>query len=215
MTPELSPGQIVDVVLETDESSLRLPSRILEVGPKGFAVFRPMLDGAPIPISKRLLLTFPRGNAIWTLDCPVQATISMRVDLGFPEPENIRRVQRREHLRVPLTMPMDYQLPIGERWGRMRQGVLQDLSGGGCLLLLNEELSPGGTLMVHLSMEAFGLMELKGRIIRATPAEKRHGGRWLVAIEFYPISERDRDRLVKFVFNKHREEVIRLKHRVR
>lgn len=215
MTPELSPDQIVDVILETEESTLKLSSRILEVGPRGFAIFRPMLDGALISISKRLQLTFRRGNVIWTLNCPVLATVSMRIDLGFPEPENVHRVARREHLRVPLTMPMDYQLPNGERWGRMRQGVLQDLSGGGCLLLLSEELSPGGTLKVHLSMEAYGLMELKGRIIRVVPAEKRNEGRWLVAIEFYPISERDRDQLVKFVFNKHREEVIRLKQRAR
>ncbi|MNT95923.1 hypothetical protein D3C72_2379000 [compost metagenome] len=64
-------------------------------------------------------------------------------------------------------------------------------------------------------MEEYGLMEVTGRVVRATPAERRQGGRWNVAVEFYPIAERDRDRLVKFVFNKHREEVIRLKQRVR
>ncbi len=215
MTPELNPGQIVDILLESGDATARLSSRILEVGPKGFALFRPMQDGKPIPVGKHLRVTFPRGNAIWTLDCPVQATISMRIDLGFPEPEQIQRIQRREHLRVAMTMPMDYQVARDGKFTRLRQGLLQDLSGGGCLLLLNEEFPAGTVIRVHLSMETYGLMEITGRIVRATPAERRQSGRWHVAVEFYPIAERDRDRLVKFVFNKHREEVIRLKHRVR
>jgi len=215
VTPELNPGQIVDIVMSAGDRPRRLSSRILEVGPQGFAIFRPMEDGAPISIGKSLTVTFPRGNAIWTLDCPVQATISMRIDLAFPEPERIQRVQRREHLRVAMTMPVDYQLNIDARFGRSRQGVLQDLSGGGCLLLLSEEVQPGAIIRVHLSMEDHGVMELTGRIVRATPVERKKGGRWHVAVEFYPIAARDRDVLVKFVFNKHREEVIRLKQRVR
>ncbi len=215
MTPELSPGQIVDIVSDLGDRPQRLSTRILEVGPKGFAVFRPMENGSPIPVGARVAITFPLGNAIWTLDCPVQATISMRIDLGYPDPDHIRRVQRREHLRVAMTMPMDYQLALDGKFGRERQGLLQDLSGGGCLLLLNEEVHYGAVLRVHLSMEQYGLMEVMGRVVRSTPGERRRGGRWQVAVEFYPIAERDRDRLVKFVFNKHREEVIRLKHRVR
>lgn len=215
MTPELNPGQIVDILVGGGDRPHRLSTRILEVGPRGFAVFRPMEDGAPISIGERLQLTFPRGNAIWTLDCEVQATISMRVDLAFPEPEHVQRVQRREHLRVAMTMPMDYQLSRDGRFTRERQGLLQDLSGGGCLLLLSEEVQAGSVIRVHLSMEEYGRMEIMGRIVRVTPAERRQGGRWHVAIEFYPIAARDRDALVKFVFNKHREEVIRLKQRVR
>jgi c-di-GMP-binding flagellar brake protein YcgR len=215
LTPELSPGQIVDIVVNSGDRPHRLSTRILEVGPKGFALFRPVEDGTPIAIGPRLEITFPRGNAIWTLDCPVQATISMRVDLAYPDPEHIRRVQRRAHLRVAMTMPMDYQVALDGRFGRQRQGLLQDLSGGGCLLMLNEEVHYGAILRVQVSMEEYGLMEVMGRVVRATPAERRQSGRWQVAVEFYPIAERDRDRLVKFVFNKHREEVIRLKHRVR
>ena len=215
MTPELNPGQIVDILLDSGDRPLRLSTRILEVGPRGFAVFRPMEGGAPIAIGERLKVTFPRGNAIWTLDCPVQATISMRVDLGIPDPEHISRVQRREHLRVPMTVPMDYQVGLEGKFSRPRQGLLQDLSGGGCLLLLNEEVHYGAILRVHLSMEEYGLMEVAGRVVRVSQAERRKSGRWHVAVEFYPIAERDRDRLVKFVFNKHREEVIRLKLRVR
>lgn len=215
MTPELNPGQIVDIIPNSADLPPKLTSRILEVGPRGFAVFRPMHDGAPIPIGQRLKLTFPRGNAIWTLDCPVVATISMRVDLGYPEPEHVTRVQRREHLRVAMTMPVDYQLARDGKFTRLKQGVLQDLSGGGCMLLLSEELPAATIIRVHLSMEEYGLMELTGRVVRAFPAEKRQGGRWNVAVEFFPISERERARLVKYVFNKHREEVIRLKQRVR
>ncbi|MNK70714.1 Flagellar brake protein YcgR [compost metagenome] len=215
MTPELNPGQIVDIVMSAGDRPRRLSTRILEVGPQGFAIFRPMEDGAPIAIGDSVELTFPRGNAIWTLNCPVRATISMRIDLAYPEPEEIQRVQRREHLRVAMTMPTDYQVGLESKFSRPRQGLLQDLSGGGCLLLLGEEVHYGAVLRVHLSMEEYGHMEVSGRVVRVTPAERRKGGRWHVAVEFYPIAERDRDRLVKFVFNKHREEVIRLKQRVR
>lgn len=214
-TPELNPGQIVDIVMTMGDRPVRVASRVLEVNNKGFAIFRPMHEGAPIPIDQHLQVTFPRGNAIWTLDCPVRALVSMRVDLDYPDPDRIRRVQRREHLRVAMTVPMDYQLVQNAAFGRIKQGVLQDLSGGGCLLRLEEEVAPGTIIRVHLSLEEYGLMEITGRVVRATPAEKRHGGRWHIGIEFYPIGERDRDRLVKFVFNKHREEVIRLRQRVR
>lgn len=215
MTPELNPGQILDMLLESPDGTRRVATRILEIGPKGFAVFRPMVDGAPVPIGSELTLTFPRGNAIWTLKCPVEAVISMRVDLAYPAPENVSRVQRREHLRVAMTMPMDYEVHLGDTYSRPRQGVLKDLSGGGCLLLMSEEVQAGSLLRVHLSLEDLGRMEIIGRVVRSAPAECRLAGRWHVAVEFLALSERDRDRLVKFVFNKHREEVIRLKQQVR
>ncbi len=213
--PELNPGQIVDVIVDRGDRREHLSSRILEVGPRGFAIFRPAVNGAPIVVGGRMEITFALGSAIWTLDCPVHSTISMRVDLGYPDPERIHRVQRRQHLRVAMTMPMDYQLSLEVKFTKPRQALLQDLSGGGCLLLISEAIYPGAIIRVHVSMEEYGLMEVMGRVIRVGESEKRRGGRALVAVEFYPIAERDRDRLVKFVFNKHREEVIRLKQRVR
>lgn len=218
MTPQLRPGQLVDILLDEDEQqpeiTAKLSSRILEVGPRGFSIFRPMVDGAPLPIGKRLRITFVLENAIWTLDCPVQATVSMRIDLGFPDPGHVHREQRRQHLRVGFTMPVDYQVGMETKFGKTKQGVLRDLSGGGCLLLLEEELHYGAMLLLHLSLEEYGRLEVMGRIVRLSPAENRRGTRWLVGVEFYLITDRNRDRLVKFVFNKHREEVIKLKQRV-
>lgn len=214
MTPELQPGQIVDILYASEDGGLRLPSRILEVSPRGFAVFRPMFNGAPVPIGKTLRLTFPRRDANWTLECRVRTTVSMRVDLDYPEPEQVWREQRREHLRVAMTLPVDYQLTFDGKFGRMRQGVLQDLSGGGCLLLLSEEVSPGVVIRVNLSLEELGVMPITGRVVRVSAAERRKDARWHVGVEFYPIAPRDREHLVKFVFNKHREEVIRLKQRL-
>lgn len=215
MTPELQPGQTVDILHASGHYAVRLPSRVLEVSSKGFAVFRPVINGAPVPIGETLRLTFPRRDANWTLECPVSSTVSMRVDLLYPDPAHVWREQRREHLRVAMTMPIDYQLTFDGGFGRLRQGVLQDLSGGGCLLLLGEEVVPGALIRVHLSLEEDGVMELTGRVVRVTSAERRRDRRWHVGVEFYPIGTRDRNHLIRFVFKKHREEVVRLKQRMR
>ena len=218
MTPQLRPGQLVDILLDEEgeqpEIQAKLSSRILEVSPRGFSIFRPMIDGAPLSIGKRLRVTFVLENAIWTMDCPVQGTVSMRIDLGFPDPEHTHRAQRREHLRVGITMPVDYQIGQETKFGKTKQGVLRDLSGGGCLLLLDEEIHYGALLLLHLSLEEHGRLEVMGRVVRVSAAEKRRSARHLVAVEFSLLTDRNRDRLVKFVFNKHREEVIKLKQRV-
>ena len=108
------------------------------------------------------------------------------------------RIQRREHVRVPVVRPVSIELPelpsaIGT-W-------TVDLSAGGLLLAGPDVLDVGTRLGFTLDLEA-RRVDGEAVVVRDTP-EGRHG------LRIERISAADRELLVHFVFARQREEMKR------
>lgn len=110
--------------------------------------------------------------------------------------EEVRVAQRREHVRVSASLPVEAKL-AGSAAPLQCQSI--DLSGGGVLLRGIEHKSTGDRLAFSISIGE-GVPEISGTgtIVRCDAG----GGR---AVSFDSITETDQERLIHFLFQRQRE----------
>jgi c-di-GMP-binding flagellar brake protein YcgR len=125
--------------------------------------------------------------------------------------EGCTRVQRRQYVRHETSVPVVYTVYSGdgeEGFGPDHETRTFDISGGGVSLHVPGELPNGSVLGVEIRLPGGGSVFAAGRVVRAWPGPGESGG-WLVGVAFTSIEERDRDRLVSFIF----EDQLRLRRR--
>ena len=112
-------------------------------------------------------------------------------------PRSVEVMQEREYVRIKSARPV---LVHSARAGVQVQSFTVDVSGGGLLLAGPDTLTVGDELDFQLTLTP-GVTPIsgKGRVVRIDPGGRR-------AVEFASISELDRRRLVRFIFECQREE---------
>lgn len=115
-------------------------------------------------------------------------------------PRSIEVLQEREYVRIRSARPV---LVYGARNGSQVQSFTVDVSGGGLLLAGAGGLRVGEELSFRLTLTP-GVTPVsgRGRVVRSD-------GHGRAAVEFTEISDLDRRRLVRFIFECQREELSR------
>jgi hypothetical protein len=176
-----------------------IPARVLERGTDSMLV----AIMVPIqPLSERQLegmtLHFvgPRGRVRLTGTVSIEDPADPDV-LRFEELRSIEVVQEREYVRIMSTRPV---LVYGGPDKIPVQSFTVDLSGGGLLLAGPDSLKIGDEIEFQLTLTA-GVLTIggKGRVVRIDDRRRR-------AVEFTSISEIDRRRLIRFIFECQRDE---------
>jgi hypothetical protein len=138
----------------------------------------------------------PRGRVRLTgtisIDDPADPDV-----LRLENPRSVEVVQEREYVRINSTRPVlvyggPDKIPI--------QSFTVDLSGGGILLAGPDSLKIGDEVEFQLTLTP-GVLLIggKGRVVRIDDRRRR-------AVEFTSISELDRRRLIRFIFECQRDE---------
>jgi len=86
-------------------------------------------------------------------------------------------------------------------------GCITDLSGGGCRFNSNEKLNPGGNIIIRLSFKLknnIKKLEIKSYVIASEKMYKRSGF-YEHRVEFQNISPKDREDLIKYIFEQERK----------
>ena len=176
-----------------------LPARVLERGPDALLV---AIMVPTEPLSQRqldgLVIEFvaPQGRVRLT----GTATLADPADpdvVRIEHPRSIEVLQEREYVRIKIARPaLVYgahdQIPI--------QSFTVDLSGGGFLLAGPATLKIGDEVRFQLNLTPGELVIAgTGRVVRVDPKGHR-------AVAFESISEVDRRRLIRFIFDCQRSE---------
>jgi hypothetical protein len=192
-TRELMPGTAVELAGQ--------PGQTLAVGEADFTV---ELAGPAVPTpapgaEAHLSLTHAR-EARYTLRCVLLQVAERRggrLRLVFAHDEAPLRVQQREYLRVPAGGPVALR-PVTTWPGPRRElrAQLVDVSAGGALVTSAEALPAG--LLAGASFlvgdAAFG--DVRAVVLSS---ERRPDGHWRAHLEFGPMPEAERSRLVAAV----------------
>ena len=176
-----------------------LPARVLERGPDSLLV----AIMVPIePLSRRqldgLVLEFvaPQGrvslSGTVTIENPAEPDV-LRID----GPRSIEVLQEREYVRIRAARPA---VVYGGKDAMPIQSFTVDLSGGGFLLAGPDSLKIGEEVNFRITLTP-GVLQISGvgKVVRVD----REGRR---AVEFGSISELDRRRLIRFIFECQRAE---------
>ena len=124
--------------------------------------------------------------------------------LRKPDPSSITRIQRRTFLRIPARQ--EVALKLGEHLQFL--AVTEDISGGGISIICdghipikeNDVLSCW--ILLHFRNGTIEHVPFRGEVIRTKSME---GGKQLAPIRFIEISESERQKIIRFCFEKQLE----------
>lgn len=126
-------------------------------------------------------------------------------------PEGVRRVQRREAVRVDVAVPVEVRAARSGDPPRTLAGTTVDLSERGMRVALPEAVEPGTELEVRLHLPGGALpLECAGRALRG--GEDRDAAaerRFWTAVELTSVPPTARRELTRFVFEVQREQLRR------
>lgn len=191
--------QVSDLVHVAVRGAGWIPAKVLERGPDSLvlAVTVRTRKLAPEQLEKLIVeFSSPRGRVRLRGTVASQDPASPEV-LTLTAPRSVEVLQEREYVRIRSARPV---LVYSAREGLRIQSFTVDVSGGGLLLAGPDTLAVGEELTFQLTLTP-GVTPVsgKGRVVRVDPQGRR-------AVEFESISELDRRRLVRFIFECQRTE---------
>jgi hypothetical protein len=196
--PVLLPGRSENVTL-VGGGGERIPARVIEAGADTLLVAI-MVPTQPLTYRQleSLMLEFvgPRGRVrlrgTATIEDPAEPDV-VRVD----RPRSIEVLQEREYVRIGSTRPA---VVYSGRNQEPIQSYTVDVSGGGFLLAGPDSLKIGDEVSFQLTLTPGVLLIAgKGKVVRVDSRQRR-------AVEFTDISDLDRRRLIRFIFECQRDE---------
>lgn len=162
-------------------------------------------NGAKISIkAEQVTVYVPVPDAVYSMSCPVEEVGTEVLTLGIPSDKDIQRIQRRDHVRVPTTLPCWVELPRRGAYGEPQESQVLNLSGGGCALVNADKLISGtqARLTICLPDDESIIALVKVKYERSFVVDKEM--RYLAGLEFQDMDELQRGQIIRYVFDVQR-----------
>lgn len=173
-------------------------------------VGHPMLGGTLIPMQPGDMVRLEysvAGSARVAFPTRIQALENLGspcVRLSMPEKGAVERYQQRDFVRLETNLPVTYRVihaPDEDRTVRPDASIhsyTRDISGSGAQVMCSEPYLPGTQLDLRLDV-AGTMIHVMAEVIRQTQqiSPREH---WM-ALRFLGLSERDRDQIIRYIFN--------------
>lgn len=196
-------------MLDVHPTGARYPSRIEEITPHHLHFAMPMSKGVPV-----ILLSGTKFFGKVVSDGMVWQFTSIYVDKkGLPvplwiaeKPFDIKQIQQRNFVREQMSLSMKVSfraVGANDVEDESLAVITKDVSGGGVLFASKKPIRVGDK--IRLLLELDGKVETLGEVVRVGKSIDPTIGITWVAVSFIEIAERDRDKIIKFVFKKQME----------
>jgi c-di-GMP-binding flagellar brake protein YcgR len=202
---KLTPGLAVDLLISDGDLAGQYKTHVDEVGENLLSVFVPITQGTVVPLREGT----PAKIVFWdeVAAYEISTTIAQRIAvpvavLVLDLPNDIRRVQRRNYVRVPAFYPVTFRSVNRQGLSDTKKGVMLDLSGGGMRFQTDEPVEKGAILIATLALLS-GPIQTSARVCRVERDSET--SKYSVSVDFYQIPERDRDRIIRCVFELQRD----------
>ncbi|HZK53853.1 MAG TPA: flagellar brake domain-containing protein [Desulfosporosinus sp.] len=196
-------GLAVELDVSDGEYKGKYRTRIEEVGERLLVVGAPFQHREVVPLREgtEVTLTFWDEAAAYSFEGKIMQRIAVPIPmlvLEIPDSDSICKVQRRNYVRVAALYPLSFRSVTKEGLSDTQHGTLLDLSGGGMRFLTKNHLESNALLYVQLALPK-GDLQTPVRVCRAVKIEDSE--RYRVSVEFHDISERERDQIIRCVFD--------------
>lgn len=125
-------------------------------------------------------------------------------------PRQLHRRQSRNHVRVPAHVPLRFRIirsAIADFSTDLQEATIGDVSGGGLSFSRSAALRTGDLISMNFDLETGGFRGLQGKVLRAGAANKAgQPAAFRHHIQFLGIDNAARERIIRYVFDKQREE---------
>lgn len=200
----LKPRQNVEIVVPDGPYKGRYRSQVDEVGAKVLSVATPYVNYQAVPLREgtELTVSFYDEISAYSFKAKIMQRIAVPVPVFVLEvTSEINKVQRRNFVRIPAFYPVRFRMVNKAGLSDLKKGYMLDLSGGGMCFHTEEKVENSALLFTHLELPN-GEIQTPARVCRVSRDEENK--RYVLSVEFYDISEKDRDKIVNCVFNLQR-----------
>ncbi len=190
----------VDLDVPEGEYEGRYRTRIEEVGERNLSVGAPFENGGVVSLRKgtKLKLTFYDETGAYSFQTQIMQRIEVPVTMFVLElPDSVTKVQRRSFVRVPAMYPVTFRSVTNEGLSDFHKARMLDLSGGGIRFQTAVRVEKKSLLYTQLTLPD-GDLQTPVRVCRAEKIEDSK--EYMVSVEFHDLLERERDRIIRCVF---------------
>ena len=211
--PPLDPGQPVDVVVpdpEDAEKELVFVGKIKSAKDSVVMITQPLRDGEPIAYDAlpfECTIRIPKDAFVWSFKTEITSVMGDTFVLDLPPVEDIIKEQRRSHVRASVNMKVQATIFMANRYFNEYTLEILDMSGGGCQVSGDRPFIPNTMMRFKIPLPT-KVIEVHGKVVRANPFPQGTSKRvYTSGFAFTKISEADREMLIKFIFEKMREDI--------
>lgn len=203
-------NQPVEIEIKDPEFQGKYRSRVEGIGGDNLTLAAPMKSGEVLSLPRGLEMTvsFYDQVAVYSVDCLLMSfNMGAVPTIVLGSPINSKRIQRRNFVRLDTKIPMTYILlnqglePISERF----DATTVDISGGGLMFTTNGRVQLGDLMEVQVSTSADRPVTAIGKTVRVTDNFMGKEHKVSVGVEFTIIEEGERDKIIRYIFNRQRE----------
>lgn len=214
-TRNLDIGQFIAIT--TPDTGLPIVEQavVSEITELTFTVYYPIGDEKrPSNTSKNPKVSFTRnGDGLYDAQLTLVEAFPSDGKIIFEHTRDISRNQMRKYVRMVVDIPLKCRvlrrtdrskLPAAGQF--IEDATIVDIGGGGVAFIAQVELDPEDviSLVFAINKRKFAV---KGLVIAVSEQEGRKGVRYKHRIAFTDIDKGDVERIVKFIFQRQREQV--------
>lgn len=196
------------------------PTYVEGLDASSLSVAQPMFGAelVPLPVNEEVYVEWVEGGERFAFPTYVighAKQVVPIVTLARPKPDVVQRHQQRDYVRLDATLPMAYaalpepgeevpDAPAAEGEPEPLQYLgsrTLDISGNGAQIVTHQVLPVGCKLVMKLDLQGEEL-EIGAEVVRL--ADQPGSTEARLGVRFTEMSERDRERIVRFIFNEQR-----------
>ena len=212
LIPDLRVNQVITIeVLDSQNDFGKMPSRIEEILENTIHISMPMKHGKLLLLhdGDKVSIVFSTNKGVFSAFSTVIQRMNDTVPILVVEkPQDfINLSQKREHVRLDISLPVFYVLEDAELLSYMRgliEGTTHNVSAGGLFFRTTGVLEEGQKLKLKVHLSDKDIMNCNADIRRVHEEKSRDQGIG-VGVEYYDIKQNDVDNMYKFIFSKQRD----------
>lgn len=198
-------------------------SRIEEIKDDILEIAIPSKQGRllPLPAGTWFVGRISQGGSLYVFKSVIQ-NVALRQNVPswiVRCPEEVDKIQRRDFVRVDVRLPIYVKVHVeeeifltieGKKYSAKELNVKEweantkDLSGSGAKIITKFNIPEETVVSLNLQLPEVGDLVTKARIIRSELVNPELGIYWIGA-QFFGLTERDRDKIIRFIFKKQAE----------
>lgn len=194
---KLSENNRIEILWEDD---IIYKSTVQEVNDNSLTINVPAANGEYLTLNKGdkiSVINYDKSGSVYEFTCEIK---NRKVDNSIPlyvtgEPYNIKKVQRRDHVRIELVEKIGYRKKE-ENNREVKEAILLDLSGGGAKVKFVEKIKLNDNIILNLNYEDEEIV-IEGLVVRSYRSLE---GDYICALLFNEIEEKTREKIINLVF---------------
>lgn len=204
-------NQLVEISINDTNGNRKIYRSRVEGKDKDFIdLASPIKDGVVIPIREGEIvnISYIDSTATYSFDSIIVSRYNKELPvIRVKKPTEVKRTQRRNFVRFDTKLKVSFNIVRNEiaDYEQTYSGQTVDISGGGIMLATTATINKEDIVDLIINIPNIGNISAMGKVVRVMEKNIQGHEILLLGIDFIVIEERDRDKIVRFIFEKQRE----------